>query len=134
MLLYPLLVTKAGPIAVSLSGQRQSGIDEQSRLVGSRLIGQPFAGAGYFQPRPSAAGNGYDATASSGSNLGPTSQKLHDRIVADVARLEHENPDADGPVPDELVTASASGLDPDLSPQTVQWQVPRIAASAADIG
>jgi K+-transporting ATPase ATPase C chain len=101
--------------------------DEKGAVVGSELIGQVFATPAYLQGRPSAAGNGYDATASSGSNLGPTSKKLRDRATADVERLHKENPDAPSSVPADLVTTSASGLDPDLSPEAAIWQVPRIA-------
>jgi len=97
-------------------------------VVGSSLIGQGFSNPGYLQGRLSAAGaNGYDAASSSGSNLGPTSQKLRDRVTADVERLKGENPDAPGPVPVELVTTSASGLDPHVSPAAALWQAPRIA-------
>jgi potassium-transporting ATPase KdpC subunit len=92
------------------------------------LIAQGFANPAYFQPRPSAAGEkGYDATSSSGSNLGPTSKKLKDRISDDLNRLKEENPEATGPVPAELVTTSASGLDPHLSPEAMLWQAPRVA-------
>ena len=102
--------------------------DEKGQVVGSELIAQGFANPAYFQPRPSAAGEkGYDATASSGSNLGPTSKKLQDRINDDLKRLKSENPQAAGSIPDELVTASASGLDPHLSPEAMLWQVPRVA-------
>jgi K+-transporting ATPase ATPase C chain len=103
--------------------------DDRGRVVGSALLAQPFAGPGYLQPRPSAAGrDGYDAAASSGSNLGPTSRALRERTAKEVARLRAENPAAAGPIPVELVTASGSGLDPDLSLPAALWQAERIAA------
>jgi K+-transporting ATPase ATPase C chain len=126
--LYPLATTGA---AEALFGERANGSlarNEKGQVVGSELIGQAFASPVYVQGRPSAAGNnGYDATSSSGSNFGTTSKKLRDRATADVARLHKENPDAPLPIPDALVTASASGLDPDLSPEAALWQAPRIA-------
>jgi len=128
-LLYPLAMTGA---AQALFHDKASGSlvkDETGKVVGSRLIGQAFTNPAYLQGRPSAAGNGYDATSSGGSNLGATSQKLQDRLRGDLARLRKENPAAPGPVPAELLTASASGLDPHLSPAAARWQIPRIAAA-----
>jgi K+-transporting ATPase ATPase C chain len=124
---YPLAAT--GLSQALFHGKANGSLVESGgKVVGSELLGQVTTNPGYFQPRPSAAGEkGYDPTASSGSNLGPTSKKLQDRIAADVERLHAENPDAVGPIPDELVTTSGSGLDPNLSPESAKWQIPRIA-------
>ena len=124
---YPLVAT--GLAQVLFPGRAGGSLvrDDQGKVIGSELIGQTFASAAYFQGRPSAAGAGYDAAASSGSNLGATSAKLRDRVIADVERLQKDNPDAKGKIPAELVTASASGLDPHLSPEAALWQVPRVA-------
>ena len=98
------------------------------REIGSALIGQNFSKPEYFHPRPSAAGNdGYDATASTGSNYGPTSQKLIDRVKSSVEQFRKENPDYTGPIPADLLTASASGLDPDISPASAEAQAARVA-------
>jgi len=103
-------------------------IAKNGRVVGSSLIGQNFTRPEYFHPRPSAAGDhGYDASSSSGSNLGPTSKALVDRIKADLTKFRQQNPDYHGPIPSDLLTTSASGLDPDISPASAQAQAMRMA-------
>jgi len=127
-LLYPFVITGLAQVLFPWRANGSLITDEKGQVVGSELIAQGFSNPAYFQPRPSAAGEkGYDATASGGSNLGPTSKKLQDRINDDLKRLKAKNPEATEPVPAELVTASASGLDPHLSPEGMLWQVPRIA-------
>jgi K+-transporting ATPase ATPase C chain len=126
-LLYPGVVTGLSQLLFPTAANG-SLITQNGRIIGSALIGQNFTRAEYFQPRPSAAGNdGYDPTASSGSNFGPTSQKLADRVKASVEKFRKENPEYKGPIPADLLTASGSGLDPHLSPASAAAQAPRVA-------
>ncbi len=127
-LLYPLAMT--GVCELVFPGKAHGSLvtDDKGQAVGSALIGQRFRTPAYFAPRPSAAGEGgYDAASSSGSNLGPTSRKLRERAQQEITRLRKENPDTPGPLPADLITASASGLDPHISPAAALWQVPRVA-------
>lgn len=121
---YPYAVTGAAQLLFHDKANGQL-IHQNGELIGSRIIGQPFSAPGYFHSRPSAAGNGYDAANSSGSNYAPTNKKLIDRISGDAAALQPDNPTAEIPV--DLVTASGSGLDPDITPAAAQFQVARIA-------
>jgi len=122
--IYPLVVTAIARVAFP---EKANGslIVRNGQIVGSRLIGQSFSSDKYFHSRPTAAGNGYDATASTGSNLGPTNQALISRVHDDVAKLQQERPGA--LIPADLVTTSGSGLDPDISPASAEFQVPRVA-------
>jgi K+-transporting ATPase ATPase C chain len=127
-MLYPALITG---IAQAILHKQANGslIEVNGKVVGSELIGQKFSKPEYFQEGPSAAGDGYDAANSGASNFGPTNQKLVDRIKADAKKFRKENPDFSGPIPADLLTASASGLDPDIRPASAAAQTPRVAKS-----
>jgi K+-transporting ATPase ATPase C chain len=125
-IIYPLVVTGLAQVLFPKQANGQL-IAKDGKIVGSRIIGQAFTGSGYFHSRPSAAGtgNGYDATNSGGTNLGPTNHILIDRVNTSTAALHSENPNT--AIPADLVTTSASGLDPDISPASALFQVPRVA-------
>jgi len=122
--LYPLAVTGLSQLLFPKQANGQL-IERNRRVVGSAIIGQSFTGPGYFHSRPSSAGTGYDASSSSGSNLAPTNKLLIDRVNSDVQKAQTENPGT--PVPVDLVTASGSGLDPDISPAAAEFQILRVS-------
>ncbi|MGA3036953.1 MAG: potassium-transporting ATPase subunit KdpC [Vulcanimicrobiaceae bacterium] len=127
-LIYPMIVWLIGTIVFPFQANGSLIKDDKGAVVGSSLIGQLFTKPQYFQGRPSAAGkNGYDPTQTGGTNLAPTSKKLIDSVAATVTALKKANPDATGDIPPELVTSSASGIDPDISPEGAYYQIPRIA-------
>jgi potassium-transporting ATPase KdpC subunit len=123
-LIYPLVITGLAQVLFRNKANGQL-ISRNGEAIGSRIIAQPFTSAKYFHPRASAAGNGYDAANSGGTNLGPTNQKLIDRVRADAKTLHEENPTQ--PIPVDLITTSASGLDPEISPAAAEFQIPRVA-------
>jgi K+-transporting ATPase ATPase C chain len=125
---YPAVIWLIGTVAFPYQAYGSLIKDDKGAVIGSSLLGQTFTKPEYFQGRPSAAGkNGYDPTQTGATNLAPTSKKLIDSVTAAIAALEKANPDASGDIPPELVTSSASGVDPDISPEGAYYQIPRIA-------
>src|SRR5882724_9762317 len=123
-LIYPFVMTGLSQVLFPWRANGSLVTDEKGQVVGSELIAQGFTNPEYFQPRPSAAGEkGYDATSSGGTNFGPTNKKLIDRVQASVDQFRKDNPDFQGPIPADLLTTSASGLDPHISPASAQAQV-----------
>ncbi len=127
-LVYPLAITGLAQV-VFPSQANGSLIEANGHVIGSELIGQSFSKPEYFHPRPSAAGNGYDAASSGGSNLGPTNPALEKRLRGSAAAFRKENPDFIGPIPADAITASGSGLDPHISPANAAAQISRVAAA-----
>ena len=126
-LIYPLAIWAIGTVLFHHQAEGSLIVDKSGRVIGSELVGQSWTSPRYFHGRPSAAGKGYDPTATGGTNLGPTSKKLIDATRAAIADLKKANPDATGPVPMDLVTSSASGIDPDVSPEGAYYQAARVA-------
>jgi K+-transporting ATPase ATPase C chain len=126
-LIYPLVIWGIGTALFHHQAQGSLVFDQSGKLIGSELVGQNWTKPQYFGGRPSAAGKGYDPTSTGGTNFGPTSKKLIDGTRSTIAALRKANPDATGPVPMDLVTSSASGIDPDISPEGAYYQVPRVA-------
>ena len=127
-IIYPLFVTGLAQLLFPKQANGQL-IEKNGTVIGSRILAQGFSSARYFHPRPSFAGNGYDAANSNGSQLGPTNQKLIDRVKGDVTAAQADNPGT--PVPIDLVTGSASGLDPHITPAAAEFQIPRVSAARA---
>jgi K+-transporting ATPase ATPase C chain len=126
-LIYPVVVWGLGTALFHDQAGGSLIVDKSGKVIGSQLVGQNWSKPRYFQGRPSAAGKGYDPTSTGGTNLGPTSKKLIDSTKSAIAALKKANPDATAPIPMDLVTSSASGIDPDVSPEGAYYQVPRVA-------
>ena len=134
-LIYPLVIWGLGTLLFHHQAGGSLIAGPNGTVIGSELVGQNFTKPQYFQSRPSAAGKGYDPTSTGGTNLGPTSKKLIDATKSAIAALKKSNPDATGPIPMDLVTSSASGIDPDISPAGAYYQAPRVAkARGASLG
>lgn len=127
-LVFPLVITFLGALIFPHQAAG-SFVESNGKIVGSKFIGQLWTKPQYFQGRPSAAGKGYDPTSTGGTNLGPSSKKLIDATKATIAALKRANPNAVGEPPIDLVTSSASGIDPEISPAAAEWQIPRVAAA-----